>query len=89
MVLFFRRDCAGGVGPTVDAPRAVPPAAVVVPAAAPVVVVVVDVAGPEVAVSDGLAPPVVAVAPAAVLGACVESVVSAGLPNSAPVAAAG
>ena len=72
-----------------DAPRAVPPAAVVVPAAVPVVVGVADVAGPEVAVSDGLAPAVVAVAPAAVRGACVEDVGSAGLPNSPPVAAAG
>ena len=64
MVLFFSRDCAGGAGPTVDAPRPVfSPAvavfaseAVVVVVGAPAVAVVVAgvdvVAGADVVVAD-------------------------------------
>lgn len=38
MVLFFRRDCAGGAGPAVDCPRAEAPVPAVAPGAAVVVV---------------------------------------------------
>lgn len=44
MVLFLRRDCAGGAGPTVDAPRPPAVAAVDVVAPAPVVAPVVGAA---------------------------------------------
>lgn len=56
MVLFFKRDCAGGAGPAVEAPRAAPPVPVVAPAAVPAVVVAVDVAGAVVAEGVPLAP---------------------------------
>ncbi|OOF96023.1 hypothetical protein ASPCADRAFT_130343 [Aspergillus carbonarius ITEM 5010] len=91
IVLFFRRDWAGGVGPAVDAPRPRPPVAVVVVVAAvvPAVPVVVEGAPPRGAAREGLSPAVVAVVLAVVLAGCVDGVLSAGLPNSPPVAAAG
>ena len=82
IVLFFKRDCAAGGGPTVDAPRAEPPAAV--PAVAPAVAVGAAVVGPEVAVVAGAVPVVVA---AAVLGGCVVADDSAGFPNNEPAVA--
>lgn len=87
IVLFFRRDWAGGVGPAVEAPRPAPAVAPVVPAVAPVVEgPVVEVVGAVIA--GLLSAVVVAPAPAEVLAGCVEGVVSAGLlPNNPPVAA--
>ena len=79
IVLFFKRDCAGGVGPVVDAPRPGVGAAPVVPVVAPAVVV-------EGAVVAGLLSAAVLVD---VLAGCVDGVVPAGFPKSPPVDAAG
>lgn len=84
MVLFFKRDCAVGAGPVVDAPNALPP--VVAPAVAPAVAVAVEAAGPEVAVDAGAIPDEVV---AAVVDGCVVAAESAGLPNNPPVDVAG
>lgn len=83
IVLFFKRDCAGGVGPAVEAPRPAVPAVPVVPGVAPAEV-------PEGAVIAGLLSAVVVVpAPAEVPAGCVDDVLSAGFPNNPPVGAAG
>lgn len=76
IVLFFRRDCAGGAGPAVEAPR-LGVAAVVegAPPLAASVVVVVVVAG---AVVDGAVVAAVVAAPAVVVAVVVVAVVDAG-----------
>jgi len=84
IVLFFKRDWAGGAGPTVEAPKPAPAGGAVVPAVVPVVEdPVVAVVGAAVAGAVVVVP-----APAEVLAGCVDGVVSAGLfPNSPPVGA--
>lgn len=80
--MFFKRDCAVGGGPAVDAPRAGPPAPVV-PVVAPAVAVAVEVVVPEVVVVAGVVPAVVV---AVMLGWDV-AVDSAGFPKSPPAVA--
>jgi hypothetical protein len=84
MVLFLRRDCAGGAGPTVDAPRFTLLVPAVVGGAAvvevPDVAVAVVVGAAEVVVEVIDAIPVVA---EVVAGSCAAELVVIGLPRLA------